>query len=242
MRKQLLSVLRFLGLNRIAGATYYRFLHGFSPAGSALPDAVKQCFERIRDHPELSRGDYCEFGVFKGYTFLHAQNLAIEFGFEQMRFFGFDSFEGLPKPEEGDVVSDGPQPFHEGQYACSLDYVVDKLNTNGVDWNRTFLTKGYFDESLASATVLNHNIKEIAIALVDCDLYSSTVDVLNFLESRLRSGSLVIMDDWKSYGEAKNVGQPRAFSELMERRPDFRFEHIFDYGSYGRVFCLKIAP
>ena len=232
-------MLRFFRLNRLAGKIYYRTLHGFAPAGRELPEAVEKSFTYADETGVLSSGDYCEFGVFKGYTFLHAQKVAGRYPTDKMRFFGFDSFEGLPPPKGADLVTDGPQPFYEGQYATSMEYVTAQLEKGGADWSRTFLVAGYFNDSLTSKEVADHNIEEIAIALVDCDLYSSTVDVLDFLDSRLIDGSVVLMDDWKSYGDATDKGQPQAMREFLARALGWRCEPLFDYGDYGRVFAFR---
>ena len=238
MKSAILSLLRFFHLNQIAGKIYYRTVHGFAPAGSDLPDAVERSFEVAKSNGLLQQSDYCEFGIYKGYTFLHAQKVAQKLGVSDMRFIGFDSFEGLPEPEGQDIVTDSHQPFYKGQYAASLEYVRSQLDRRGVDWDQSFLIPGYFDESFKSETVKELNIERVAIALVDCDLYSSTVDVLTFLDARLMDGAVVIMDDWKSYGDSDDRGQPLALNELLERSPKWRCEHLFDYGNYGRVFSF----
>jgi len=231
-------VLRFLRLNRIAGKIYYNTIHGFAPAGSDLPKAVEKSFEIARSNGVLGKGDYCEFGVYKGFTFLHAQKVAEKSGASQMRFIGFDSFEGLPELDDQDIVDDSHQPFYKGQYSASFDYVKNQLDRRGIDWTRSFLVPGYFNESFESDRVRDLNIKRIAIALVDCDIYSSTVDVLAFIDTRLLDGAVVIMDDWKSYGGGDDQGQPLALKEFLEARPHWRCDHEFDYGDYGRVFTF----
>lgn len=241
LKKIVISVLRAAGLNRVAGKLYYKFVHGFSPAGRDLPSAVTKCFKTAQETGIFEKGDYCEFGIFKGFTFLHAQKTAIENGNKSMRFFGFDSFEGLPPIEGADVITDGHQPFYEGQYSASRNYVTGHLDKGGVDWDRTFLVEGYFDVSLASQEVKEHNIENIAIALVDCDLYSSTVDCLEFLGERLVDGAIVIMDDWKSYDEDPDRGQPKALDEFLAKETNWRCEPLFDYGSFGRVFTFRKA-
>ena len=48
-------------------------------------------------------GDYCEFGVYTGRQFIHAYR-SISQNSHGERFYAFDSFEGLPKPEGVDLV------------------------------------------------------------------------------------------------------------------------------------------
>ena len=42
------------------------------------------------------RGDYYEFGIYRGYTFWYAQKTMTDLGEQRMHFIGVDSFEGLP--------------------------------------------------------------------------------------------------------------------------------------------------
>ena len=238
LRTAILSILRWLRLNRVVGRLYYKLLHGFAPAGSELPGAVERSFHIAKASGVLDQGDYCEFGVYKGYTFLHAQRVAEQIGAPEMRFIGFDSFEGLPELRDKDVVAGRAQPFYKGQYAASLDYVRSQLDRRGVDWRRTFLVPGIFRVSFGSDRVRELKIDRVAVALVDCDLYSSTVDVLAFLDSRLVDGAVVIMDDWKSYGGREDRGQPLALNEFLQRAPHWGCEQKFDYGDYGRVFTF----
>ena len=46
-------------------------------------------------------GDYLEFGVLNGATLATVHEVFQEYGLTEARFFGFDSFEGLPADEQG---------------------------------------------------------------------------------------------------------------------------------------------
>lgn len=62
-------------------------------------------------------GDYLEFGVFWRNTFLAAYHNAQRFGLKDMRFYGFDSFEGLPAITGVDKAGDchyHQGPVHQG--------------------------------------------------------------------------------------------------------------------------------
>jgi O-methyltransferase len=155
-----------------------------------------------------------------------------------MRFFGFDSFQGLPEIDGVDKSKN--DDFYEGQYSCSYDSVLDSLNrAGGVDWKRTFLTKGYFSESLTEARRAELNLQRIAIALVDCDLYSSTAEVLAFIEPNLMDKSILMMDDWNCFDEDNERGQRKAFNEWMAMHPTWKREELFQYGHWGCVFLLR---
>ena len=77
--------------------------------------------------------------------------------------------------------------------------------------------------------------------LIDCDLYSSTRDVLRFIEPLLAEECILIFDDWNCYNKDNNKGQRKAFGELLERRSDIAIEPLFEYGSWGAGFLVKSA-
>jgi len=237
LRIRTVKLLRTLGLNRIASKIYYKHIHGFSSAGAELPEVVGRCLKRAIQKEIAEKGDYCEFGVFKGHTFLHAQMAANNLGIKNMRFLGFDSFEGLPKPEGIDACEE--EHFYAGQYEWPIEAVHKALDEHGVDWNKTFLIKGYFSDSLNKKTRSKYNIESVPIALVDGDLYSSTVDSLNFMEKLIIDNSMLIMDDWGGFDADEERGQQLAFTEFLHRNPQWRAERWFSYGSYGQVFIMR---
>src|SRR5579872_973682 len=81
--------------------------------GSVFPDDRQAYFEMaFRRVRELQlHGDYLEFGVYQGSSLVLAARSAAKCGLNTMRFFAFDSFQGLPEAE-GRV-------FNRGEFACS---------------------------------------------------------------------------------------------------------------------------
>lgn len=237
MREAAIRLLRFFRLNRSAARFYYRWVHGFSSATRDLPDAVDRCIERLAasDHPVS--GDYFEFGVFKGYTFLRAFQAAQAYGLDNMRFFGFDSFAGIPPISGVDEIADAP--FYEGQFAWPLERVTNDLDKRGLDWDRCELIQGYFENSLTSKTRSKFNMQHAAVALIDCDLYHSAAAALDFLTELVVDGSILIFDDWNAFDRISTRGERRAFSEFMDMNPQWRAEPWFSYGLYGQVFVLR---
>ena len=70
-------------------------------------------------------GDYCEFGVYTGRSFVHAYKaITRREKMRTTRFFAFDSFEGLPEPGEADSVY---KEFAKGGLAATKEEFVANL-------------------------------------------------------------------------------------------------------------------
>jgi O-methyltransferase len=198
---------------------------------SRLP-YFRAIFEKIST--EKIAGDYLEFGVFRGTSFIMSNKLSQEFNIKNMRFFAFDSFEGLPN-SEGNVLT-------KGELSCSEKLFKKILRKAGINLNNVFTIKGFYSNSLNEETIKNYNIKKASIVHIDCDLYTSTRDVLNFIESIIFSGTIIIFDDWDifKYEDIENMGERKAFREWKMR--DF-FDDFCDFGGGGRrAFIMREKP
>lgn len=239
LRRAVVKCLQATRLNRLAHRLYYNHVHGFDAATRATLEGIERAFVHARRMGTLDRGDYYEFGLFKGYSFWFAQRTACRHDAGTMRFFGFDSFDGLPDVGGPDETAKGD--FYRGQYACAYDTVRAALDHAGVDWARTTLVRGFFDESLTPALRTDHRMRSVAVALIDCDLYASTVEVLRFIDPLIEEGSILIFDDWNCFDADDAKGQRKAFAELRERRRDLEAAPLFAYGSWGQAFCMSRA-
>src|SRR5205085_1239834 len=110
------------------------------PCTPNLLVAVTQALEQLRRSPHLT-GDYLEFGIFRGFTLWYAQQIANLLQVPNLRYFGFDSFFGLPEIKNSKDVS---EEFSEGAYACSKRKVEEHFNQYGIDWKKTFLIEGFY--------------------------------------------------------------------------------------------------
>lgn len=174
--------------------------------------------------PGESAGDYLEFGVYHGTSIscMHDVRAALGLG-TKMRLFGFDSFEGLPPSAawEDDSV------WAPGMYASSMDFTRDNLRRWNVPVDDITLIKGFFDVSLTAATRKEHNIERASILMVDCDLYSSTQSVLEFVTPLIHRAAVFVFDDWDSSDLAsKNLGEAKAYREYLAAHPEFTSEEL----------------
>lgn len=180
-------------------------------------------------------GDYAEFGVFSGRGIIEAFYSSRQFGLGGMRLWAFDSFEGLP----GVQGRDSGGPFSTGEFACSRSDFERNLRRHRVDPGRVRVVEGRFDESLSPAAEACPELRSIAIAWIDCDLYESTVPVLDFLTDRLQDGAVVIFDDWHCFSGDPDRGEQRACSEWLERNPQIRLREYRSFHWAGKSFLVQ---
>jgi hypothetical protein len=153
-----------------------------------------------------------------------------------MRFFGFDSFDGLPEIEGNDREAG---LFISGDYRCTRDEVVSQLTEHRFDWTRCALVDGYFQQSLTPEVKVKHGMGLAALVMVDCDLYQSTVPVLAFLADRLQDGTIMLFDDWDCFGNSDKHGERRALSEFLASHAEWAAEPLMSFYPYGRAFVIR---
>jgi O-methyltransferase len=182
-------------------------------------------------------GDYMEFGVYMGKTFTYAYRTMAPL-FPKMRFIAFDSFEGLPEPKGIDAEGSYTSGFTAGQFACDKQQFEVNLALSGVDMKRVLMIKGWFGETLKPDNLQSFALKQVAAAWIDCDLYESTVPVLEFLTSRLSVGSVLLFDDWRCYRNLADFGQQRACREWLHRNPQIKLNEFLGFGFHGQAFTV----
>lgn len=152
-------------------------------------------------------GHYMEFGVFKGQTIsFMARHLGAG-----ITFHGFDSFEGLPEAWSG---------FYLGKSAFSLGGRLPTVPAN------VKLYKGWFSDTLP--TWLQANEGPVAFVHIDCDIYSSTVDILEGLATRFQPGTVILFDEYFNY-PGWELHEFKAWKEFVERH-----KVTYEYLSYAR--------
>jgi O-methyltransferase len=234
----LVKALKKVKLNRIASKIYYKYIHGFNSAGKELPEVIEKCFNKAIEFGTAAKGHYYEFGIYKGHTFAHACNFGQKNNLNNMRYFGFDSFHGLPEIKGLDKTKE--ENFYKGQYCAPKDRVIRDVTSAGVNWDNAFLIEGYFNQSLNIQTKEDHKMDKIAVALVDCDLHSSTVEVLDFMKDMIIDKTIIIFDDYDTYDANDDLGQRRAFKDFLKENKNITYEEWFTYGAYGHVFIINM--
>jgi O-methyltransferase len=154
-------------------------------------------------------GDYLEFGVYAGGTMACFDRTRRELGLDDVRLFGFDSFEGLPAA----AGEEAPDRFRAGMFTCTAAEARENMRREGVDMGRVELVEGWFEDTLTEETRARHGIDQVSVIMLDCDLYSSAKAALRFSAPLIDGAAVVVCDDWVHGGPE---GEQRAFREFLD--------------------------
>jgi O-methyltransferase len=208
----------------------FRNLFAYTPREEILDFAMHFVQESALE------GDYLEFGVFRGHTFAGAFHTAKRYGLDAIHFYAFDSFCGLPPSSS--VDAEGFRHFEEGDFACSEQDFLNNLRRENVDPARVTAVPGWFHEVLTEKLKRQLPLKRAAIVWVDCDLYESTIPVLDFITDYLQNGTVVIFDDWFCYRADPNRGEQRAWREWLAAHPNYTAVEWRKIGWHGQALIV----
>jgi hypothetical protein len=196
-------------------------------------------FRRVFDflHENEIRGDYHEYGCHRCRTFRMALTEARRHNLDHMKFWAFDSFEGLPTPTTETSVS----KWTQGALTTSEADFREHVRRHGIYVDRVQTVKGYYSDSLTAdlRRRLLEQEQKIALVTVDCDLYESAVPVFDFIEPLLQDGSVIYMDDLFVGNKGNpNRGVARAFLEFQQRSK-WRVRRHLDVSWWGRSYIVS---
>ena len=174
---------------------------------------------RLQKHCEGT--DFYTFGVYNGDSMLYLMS-----NFTFRKSFGFDSFEGIPQ-EEVDPYNykDWQKGFYDVRkyYKCNKEEAIQIVTKRLQDNHKNVeIIPGYWNEILTDNLVADLDMKPAYIVDIDCDIYSSCLEALDFMfRNRLVVlGTLLYYDDWggalincKEY----EGGESRAHKEMCEK-------------------------
>ncbi len=155
-------------------------------------------------------GLWMEFGVYKGKSI---RNIA---GQTKDEIFGFDSFEGLPKDW---ILS-----------YKNVDFSLEGCMPEDLPSN-VKLVKGLFSETIPA--FLEEHDEPVAFLHIDCDLYLSTKTVLTNLQSRIKSGTIILFDEFFNFPQWQQH-EYRAFMEFIDETK-FSYDFIGFASAYNSV-------
>jgi hypothetical protein len=178
------------------------------------PLEAGQLISLVRATAKLG-GSMAEFGVARGGSARLIANAD-----PSRRLHLFDTFAGLPIPQERDVAWRFGK-FQAGQFACSLDDVRSYLGGN---LNLAFYP-GLFPASAAGCEDLRFSFVH-----VDVDLYESSRAALEFFWPRMLPGGVLLFHDYVTC-----AGPHRAIEEFFHRRREVVMELSGDQAAITRL-------
>jgi hypothetical protein len=156
-------------------------------------------------------GLYLEFGVGRGKSIRWIGARA------DRTVYGFDSFEGIPEYWNGNPV---------GAFAQKkLPKVPDNVQ----------FEIGLFDQTLPG--FLDTHADPVSLLHVDCDLYSSTVTILDALGSRLQPGAVILFDEYYNFPRWQQH-EYKAFQEFVAAS-GMTYEYI-GYSVTGQQVAARV--
>ena len=177
---------------------------------------------------------FYEFGCHSGRTFGAAINASKFLKMKNFKSFAFDSFQGLPETDEMDGY------FKTGTFHTpeeKFKNIIKKSTGQVLGPNQVI--RGFYKESLTSE--LCQRLPKIGVLHIDVDLYSSTVEVLEFVRELLVSGSVILFDDYYCFNPDKPAGELCALNEFLETNTEFGIIPWKAYSTFGQSFFVKKA-
>ena len=162
-------------------------------------DLFAACLEESQ---RLASGLNMEFGVYKGDSINMLAKLAPE-----RKFWGFDSFQGLP--EQWTIES------KKGAFDVGGKLPAVRKNVS--------LVKGFYSATLPKFRAENQ-AGAVAFLHVDCDLYSATKEIFEYLGERFRPGTVIVFDEYYNYPDWL-WHEYKAWMEFVEQR-GIKFTYI----------------
>lgn len=180
-------------------------------------------------------GDYLEFGVFVGKTFVHAWRAGRHR--PGMRFHAFDSFAGLPDPQGDDRGGN----FQRGDFLSSRLAFEKNLARHRVDRSRVTITEGFFDKTLTADRRREIGLTKAALVWIDCDLHASTAPALSFVTEVLQDGSIICFDDWHCFKSDPDRGEQLACRQWLAANPHIALSPYRSFHWGGQSFIVRKA-
>ncbi len=144
-----------------------------------------------------SEGVVCEFGVRYGITLQHIVDVTQE----SRQYYGFDSFEGMPK-------SKYITRYRKGTLLTGKKR-MPKFNCKSVH-----IIKGWFNDTLKSD---EKYFDKIAFIHLDADIYESTKTALEYCHPYFQEGTIAQFDEIHGVKSNTRMHEFKAFSEYIKK-------------------------
>jgi len=162
-------------------------------------------------------GDVVECGVWNGGSMLLAAMALIHFGDTSRKLYLYDTFAGMPRPDDIDCRWDGlpTLPTWEAYansgkiwgFGGTVEMVQDVMRLSQYPEENIIYIKGMVED-----TIPQTRPDSVSILRLDTDLYRSTLHELVHLYPQLVSGGILIIDDYGQFQGAR-IAADQYFAE-----------------------------
>jgi hypothetical protein len=194
--------------------------------GSANTNILFELLDRTAGIP----GDIAECGVFRAATLL-AMGLRTRERGESRNVYGFDSFEGFDAHIAYDLTLGGADLADKrvgGFSETSYDAIVRKIDRLRLR-DTVHLQRGYFEKTLPGFAD-----RTFSFVHLDCDIYESYKQCLEFFYPRVPSGGIILFDE---YNDPPWPGCNKAIDEFLVGKPERPTEISRD--NYRKWYILR---
>ena len=159
------------------------------------------------------KGDFVECGIWRGANLVVMQKLLERNEIDNIKVFGYDTFDGMSEPSKydydlignkaEDLMNKTPKKEGRGIWAYSTFQRVKNIIDNSVDSPENIkLIKGKVEETLIQKKNLP---KKISLLRLDTDFYESTKVEMEVLYPLLVKGGVLIIDDYGHFKGARKA-------------------------------------
>lgn len=161
-------------------------------------------------------GDFVEVGCHEGESTVILQKIIKDMN-PARKLYAFDSFQGVPKSENADEGV-----YKQGDMSASLDRFNKNFEKVGLEIPIT--VQGWFENTLESSLPA-----KIAFALIDADLYKSTLTALQNIYPKLSPGGICLLGvywdpetkvEMTTDQNYKSPGVKKACDEFLADKPE----------------------
>jgi O-methyltransferase len=191
-------------------------------------DDIHHCIDEVL--AQGVPGDFLEAGVWRGGAAIFMRAVLRAYHQTDRVVWLADSFQGLPAPQVERYHEDDGDNWtgHNDVFRIPLEQVKTNFARYDVLDDQVRFLAGWFKDTLPAAP-----IKRLAVLRLDCDMYSSTMDVLTNLYPKLSIGGYVIVDDYSLL--------PRCKQAVDDFRVRFGIDEELQTGGWHSVFWRR-AP
>jgi hypothetical protein len=120
----------------------------------------------------------------------------------------------------------------------SLSEFHEQCARDGVPRSEYEVVPGVYADTIATMPPSGEPTN-IALAFIDCDMYSSTRDVLGFLMPRLKHGMIIAFDDYFCWSSSRLSGERQAMLEAFRAQQEWTLLPYMQFGWHGQSFVVE---